>query len=116
MSELSGKSKRSIMGSILPKAKPPKEDPTDTVSFVEELEELRCGSIEGVAGNLIGVIVAFFVSEFLIKDFILGPDSADFVMYEFISRGAPFEAVDLDLVARRLPVHFFPYWGNLVVM
>src|SRR5690625_5668359 len=52
MSELSGKSKRSIMGSILPKAKPPKEDPTDTMSFLDHLEELRWRIIKGVAGIL----------------------------------------------------------------
>lgn len=116
MSELSGKSKRSIMGSILPKAKPPKEDPTDTMSFLDHLEELRWRIIKGVAGILIGIIVAFFFSDFLIKEFILGPARADFFMYEFISRIAPFEAVDLDLISRRLPGQFFTYWGTLLVM
>src|SRR5690625_5899055 len=72
MSELSGKSKRSIMGSILPKAKPPKADPTDSMSFLDHLEELRWRIIKGVAGILIGIIVAFFFSDFLIKEFILG--------------------------------------------
>ena len=101
------------MGSILPKAKPPKEDPTDTMSFLDHLEELRWRIIKGVAGILIGIIVAFFFSDFLIKEFILGPARADFFMYEFISRIAPFEAVVLDLISRRLPGQFFYLLGNL---
>lgn len=116
MSELSGKSKRSIMGSILPKAKPPETDPSSSMSFLDHLEELRWRIIKGFGGILIGIIVAFFFSDFLIKEFILGPARADFFMYELISRIAPFEAVDLDLISRRLPGQFFTYWGTLLVM
>src|SRR5690625_3289717 len=61
-------------------------------------------------------MAAFFFSDFLIKEFILGPARADFFMYVFISRIAPVEAVDLDLISRRLPGQFFSYWGTLLVM
>src|SRR5690625_5920827 len=99
MSELSGKSKRSIMGSILPKAKPPKADPTDSMSFLDHLEELRWRIIKGVAGILIGIIVAFFFSDFLIKEFILGTARADFFLYQFFYCIVPFYVDDLLLIS-----------------
>ncbi|WP_240596650.1 twin-arginine translocase subunit TatC [Rhodohalobacter barkolensis] len=111
MSEQEGRTKRSIMGKVLPKAKPPKEDPTNNMSFLDHLEELRWRILKGLVGVLFGVIVAFFFRDFIIQQFILGPARADFFMYQIM----PIDAVDLSLISRRLPGQFFTYWGTLIV-
>jgi sec-independent protein translocase protein TatC len=110
MSEEGG-TKRGIMGKILPKAKPPKEDPTNNMSFLDHLEELRWRILKGLVGVLFGVIVAFFYRDFIIQQFILGPARADFFMYQIM----PINAVDLSLISRRLPGQFFTYWGTLII-
>jgi sec-independent protein translocase protein TatC len=111
MSEQEGRTKRSIMGKVLPKAKPPKEDPTNNMSFLDHLEELRWRILKGLVGVLFGVIVAFFFRDFIIQQFILGPARADFFMYQIML----IDAVDLSLISRRLPGQFFTYWGTLIV-
>jgi len=114
MSDLPEKneSKRKIMGSILPKAKKPKKDPNASMSFLDHLEELRWRIIKGTIGVGVGVIVAFFFSDFFIKEFILGPTRADFFMYQIM----PIDAVELSLISRRLPGQFFTYWGTLIII
>ncbi len=112
MSESTDSSNRSIMGSILPKAKPPKKDPTASMSFLDHLEELRWRILKGLAGILVGVIIAFIFSDFFINEFILGPARADFFMYRIM----PIDAVELSLISRRLPGQFFTYWGTLIII
>ncbi|MGM0744912.1 MAG: twin-arginine translocase subunit TatC [Bacteroidota bacterium] len=99
------------MGKILPKAKPPKEDLTNNMSFLDHLEELRWRILKGLVGVLFGVIVAFFYRDFIIQQFILGPARSDFFMYQIM----PINAVDLSLISRRLPGQFFTYWGTLII-
>lgn len=111
MSENEGRSKRGIMGKILPRAKPPKEDLTDSMSFLDHLEELRWRILKGLIGVLAGVIIAFLFRDFIIQQFILGPARADFFMYRIM----PIDAVDLSLISRRLPGQFFTYWGTLII-
>lgn len=110
MSEEGG-TKRGIMGKILPKAKPPKEDLTNNMSFLDHLEELRWRILKGLVGVLFGVIIAFFYRDFIIQQFILGPARSDFFMYQIM----PINAVDLSLISRRLPGQFFTYWGTLII-
>lgn len=105
-------SKRKIMGSILPRAKKPKIDPTAAMSFLDHLEELRWRIIKGIIGVGLGVIIAFVFSDFFIQEFILGPTRADFFMYEIM----PIDAVELSLISRRLPGQFFTYWGTLIII
>lgn len=105
-------SKRKIMGSILPKAKPPKKDPMASMSFLDHLEELRWRIIKGLIGMGIGIIIAFIFADFFIQEFILGPARADFFMYQIM----PINAVDLSLISRRLPGQFFTYWGTLIII
>ena len=112
MSESSDRPKRSIMGAILPKAQKPKVDPTEAMSFLDHLEELRWRILKGLAGIIAGMIIAFFFSDFLIQEFILGPARADFFMYRIM----PIDAVDLSLISRRLPGQFFTYWGTLLII
>lgn len=114
MSDTSDKSgsKRKIMGSILPKAKPPKKDPMASMSFLDHLEELRWRIIKGLIGMGIGIIIAFIFADFFIQEFILGPARADFFMYQIM----PINAVDLSLISRRLPGQFFTYWGTLIII
>jgi len=103
--------KRGIMGAILPKAKAPKVDPTSSMSFLDHLEELRWRIIKGLGGLIFGVVVAFIFSDLIIKEIILGPTSADFFMYQIM----PINAIDLELLSRRLPGQFFTYWGSLII-
>lgn len=105
-------SERSIMGSILPKIKPPKKDPMASMSFLDHLEELRWRIIKGMIGMGVGMIVAFIFADFFIEQFILGPARADFFMYNIM----PINAVDLSLISRRLPGQFFTYWGTLIII
>ncbi len=112
MSESTDRPKRSIMGSLLPKAKAPKVNPADGMSFLDHLEELRWRILKGLVGVLAGVIIAFIFSDFFIQEFILGPARADFFMYRIM----PINAVDLSLISRRLPGQFFTYWGTLIII
>ena len=112
MSDSTDSSKRSIMGSILPKAKPPQKDPTASMSFLDHLEELRWRILKGVAGVTVGVIIAFIFSDFSIDEFILGPAKPDFFMYQIM----PIEPIELTLISRRLPGQFFTYWGTLIII
>ncbi|TVQ65982.1 MAG: twin-arginine translocase subunit TatC [Balneolaceae bacterium] len=100
------------MGSILPKATPPAEDPTTSMSFLDHLEELRWRILKGLIAVFAGVIVAFIFRDFFIQQFILGPASKDFFMYQIM----PINAVDLSLISRRLPGQFFTYWGTLIII
>jgi sec-independent protein translocase protein TatC len=112
MSESTDRPKRSIMGSILPRAKAPKVDPSASMSFLDHLEELRWRILKGLAGVVAGIIIAFIFSDFFIQQFILGPARADFFMYQIM----PINAVDLSLISRRLPGQFFTYWGTLIII
>lgn len=100
------------MGVKLPKAKPPKVDPTASMSFLDHLEELRWRILKGLAGIVAGIIIAFIFADFFIDEFILGPSRADFFMYQIM----PIEAVDLTMISRRLPGQFFTYWGTLIII
>ena len=101
---------RQIMGQEPPKAvKPP--DRTDQMSFLEHLEELRWRIIKGLVGIVVGVIVAFIFSDFVIDSILLGPTKADFFMYDIIK----VDAIDLTLQSRKLPGQFFTFWGMLFV-
>jgi len=102
---------RQIMQKQPPKAKKP-EDRTKEMSFLEHLEELRWRIIKGLVGVLVGVGVAFFFSDFLINEILLGPSKADFFMYEIMKM----DAIDLTLQSRRLPGQFFAFWGVLFVI
>ena len=112
MSESTDRPKRSIMGSILPRAKAPKVDPAASMSFLDHLEELRWRILKGLAGVVAGIIIAFIFSDFFIQQFILGPARADFFMYQIM----PINAVDVTMISRRLPGQFFTYWGTLIII
>lgn len=100
------------MGARLPKAKPPKVDPTASMSFLDHLEELRWRILKGLTGLVAGIIIAFIFADFFIHEFILGPARADFFMYQIM----PIEAIDLTMISRRLPGQFFTYWGTLIII
>lgn len=103
---------RKIMGANPPKAKPPENDPTAAMSFLDHLEELRWRIIKGMIGMAVGMVIAFIFADFFIQQFILGPARADFFMYQIM----PINAVDLSLISRRLPGQFFTYWGTLIII
>lgn len=98
------------MGEEPPKAiQPP--DRTDQMSFLEHLEELRWRIIKGLLGIIVGVIVAFIFSDFVIDAVLLGPTKASFFMYDVIK----VDAIDLTLQSRKLPGQFFTFWGMLFI-
>ncbi|MFP8488151.1 twin-arginine translocase subunit TatC [Gracilimonas sp. Q87] len=102
---------RQIMQGTPPEAKQP-ADLTDTMSFLEHLEELRWRIIKGLVGVLVGIAIAFVFSDFFVEDVMLGPTRADFFMYDILR----VEAENFELQSRRLPGQFFTFWGTLFVM
>ncbi len=98
------------MGSNVPEVVKP-ADRTDQMSFLEHLEELRWRIIKGMIGIVVGVIVAFIFSDFVIDKVLLGPTRADFFMYDLIR----VDSIDLSLQSRKLPGQFFTFWGMLLV-
>jgi sec-independent protein translocase protein TatC len=103
--------KRGVMTRFLPRAKTPKIDPAEGMSFLDHLEELRWRIIKGFAGVTGGVVIAFIFSDLIVNQIILGPTSADFFVYQYM----PINAIDLQLLSRRLPGQFFTYWGSLII-
>jgi sec-independent protein translocase protein TatC len=93
-----------------PKAKKP-ANRTDTMSFLDHLEELRWRLVKGLVGVMIGVVVAFIFSDFIVEKVMLGPTRADFFMYDLLR----VDAVNFELQSRRLPGQFFTFWGTLFV-
>lgn len=100
------------MGETPPKAKAPKPDPNAEMSFLDHLEELRIRILRGFFGIILGVVVAFFFSDFFINDVLLGPVSKDFFVYKLLG----IDAVNLTLQSRRLPGQFFTFWGTLFMV
>ncbi|WP_138430371.1 twin-arginine translocase subunit TatC [Fodinibius saliphilus] len=93
-----------------PKATPPK-DRTANMSFLDHLEELRWRILKGLTGMGIGIVVAFFLGDFLVDKVMLGPTQSDFFVYKLLG----IEAIDLTIQSRKLPGQFFTYWGTLIV-
>ncbi|MGD8748418.1 MAG: twin-arginine translocase subunit TatC [Balneolaceae bacterium] len=93
-----------------PKAKPPKNR-TGEMPFLDHLEELRWRIIKGFSGVAVGVIIAFFFSDFLVEKVIMGPTQADFFIYKWLG----IHAIDLTIQSRKLPGQFFTFWGTLIV-
>lgn len=102
---------RQIMEGNPPKAKPAK-DRIEQMSFLDHLEELRWRIIKGSIGIVVGIVIAFIFSDFLVNTVLLGPTKADFVVYQWLG----IDAVDLTLQSRKLPGQFFAYWGTMFVM
>lgn len=102
---------RQIMKGDPPEAKAP-ADRTSDMSFLDHLEELRWRIIKGLLGLAAGIVVAFFFSNFLVNQVLLGPAKADFFVYKFLG----IDAIDLTLQSRKLPGQFFTYWGTIVVV
>ena len=101
---------RQVMGDTPPRAAAP--GLPDDMSFLDHLEELRWRILKGLMGIGIGVIIAFFFSDFIMDKILLGPARGDFFMYQLVG----INASDLDLQNRRLPGQFFTYWGTLLVV
>lgn len=101
---------RQVMDGTPPRAIPP--NIVVEMSFLDHLEELRWRILKGMAGVMIGIIVAFVFSDFFIDVVLLGPAKADFFMYNLVG----LNAVDLVLQNRTLPGQFFSYWGTLFVV
>ena len=53
------------------------------MSFLDHLEELRWLLVRCSAGILIGGVVAYYFSDFIIDTIILGPKKGDFITYQF---------------------------------
>ena len=60
-----------------------KKDPSAEMSFVDHLEDLRWHLIRAVVAVLIGAVVVFIYSDFVIDRIVMGPAHSDFVSYRF---------------------------------
>lgn len=94
-----------------PEAEMP-EDRTESMSFLDHLEELRWRIIKGLLGLAGGMVVAFIFADFFVNTVMLGPTQGDYFIYNFLH----IDAVDLTLQSRKLPGQFFTYWGTLIVV
>ncbi|HKI46666.1 MAG TPA: twin-arginine translocase subunit TatC [Balneolales bacterium] len=104
------KETRQIMNGEPPKAQPAKMD--DNMPFLDHLEELRWRIIKGFIGIVVGIVIAFVFSGFMIDKVLLGPAHKDFFIYHLLH----IHAENIDLQSRKLPGQFFAYWGTLAVM
>lgn len=102
--------KREIMTEDPPEAQKPK-DRTANMSFLDHLEELRWRIIKGLSGVALGMVVAYFLGDFLVDKVMLGPTKSDFIVYKLLG----IEAIDLTIQSRKLPGQFFTYWGTIIV-
>lgn len=101
---------RHVMDPEPPVARP--ASPQEDMPFLDHLEELRWRIFKGMIGVLIGVIIAFGFSSWIMDNILLGPARGDFIVYKIIG----LDAVDLVLQNRRLPGQFFTYIGTLLVV
>ena len=101
---------RQIMEGEPPKDQKP-ANRTDTMSFLDHLEELRWRLVKGLVGVMVGVVIAFIFSDFIVEKVMLGPTRSDFFMYDLLR----VDAVNFELQSRRLPGQFFTFWGTLFV-
>lgn len=85
---------------------------TDEMSFLEHLEDLRKHLIRGFLGIGIGIAIAFYFSDFLLNEILLGPTRADFVVYKWLG----LDATELTLQSRKLPGQFFTYFGTMILV
>jgi sec-independent protein translocase protein TatC len=102
---------RQVMGEQPPEAEMP-EDRTQSMSFLDHLEELRWSLIKGLIGIGLGILIAAVYSDFLVNRVLLGPTRASFFLYDWLG----IDAVDLTLQSRKLPGQFFTYWGTILVL
>ena len=85
--------------------------PSDEMSFLDHLEELRWSLIKGFGGILAGCIAALFFDDWIIQELVLGPKEADFFMYRLLG----IETTEFVLQNRTLPGQFFTHVGTVVV-
>jgi sec-independent protein translocase protein TatC len=82
------------------------------MSFLEHLEELRKHLIRGFIGIAIGIAIAFYFSDFILNQILLGPTRGDFIVYEWLR----LDAMELTLQSRKLPGQFFTYFGTMMLV
>ena len=62
------------------------KDPLAEMSFIDHLEELRWHIIRAVIAILIGAIIVFIYSEFVVDKILLGPAKEDFITYSWFCK------------------------------
>lgn len=63
-----------------------KKNPTDEMSFIDHLEELRWHLVRSVVAILVCAIVVFIYSEFIVDTILFGPTKPDFVSARWMCR------------------------------
>ena len=63
-----------------------KKNPTDEMSFIDHLEELRWHLVRSVVAILVCAIVVFIYSEFIVDTILFGPTKPDFVSARWLCR------------------------------
>ena len=62
------------------------KNPTDEMSFIDHLEELRWHLVRSVVAILVCAIVVFIYSEFIVDTILFGPTKPDFVSARWMCR------------------------------
>lgn len=63
-----------------------KKNPTDEMSFIDHLEELRWHLVRSVVAILVCAIVVFIYSEFIVDTVLFGPTKPDFISARWLCR------------------------------
>lgn len=80
------------------------------MGFIDHLEDLRWALIKGVAAIGVACIVAFFFSDFIIQEVLLGPKKPDFIMYRLFG----IETTPFVLQNRTVTGQFFAHVGTVI--
>lgn len=63
-----------------------KKNPTDEMSFIDHLEELRWHLVRSVVAILVCAIVVFIYSDFIVDTILFGPTKPDFISARWMCR------------------------------
>ncbi|MDX1543422.1 MAG: twin-arginine translocase subunit TatC [Christiangramia sp.] len=81
----------------------PQEDPTDEMSFLDHLEELRWHLIRAVLAVVIAGGIAFLMKSFIFDVLLFGPSRGDFFSYEMLCRISGYVGIDGGFCFEEMP-------------
>lgn len=81
----------------------PQEDPTNEMSFLDHLEELRWHLIRAVLAVVIAGGIAFMLKSFIFDVLLFGPSRGDFFSYDMLCRISNYVGIDGGFCFEEMP-------------
>lgn len=81
----------------------PQEDPTNEMSFLDHLEELRWHLIRAVLAVVIAGGIAFLMKSFIFDVLLFGPSRGDFFSYDMLCRISNYVGIDGGFCFEEMP-------------